>query len=80
MRIRLRYFASLRDLIGCPEEEIAMVDGSTVKGLLEKVKNLHGQIQDLDRILVAVNGDYTDPISRLFDGDVVALFLPVSGG
>jgi molybdopterin synthase sulfur carrier subunit len=80
MRIKLRYFASICDLVGCPEEEIAMANGSTVNGLLEKVKSLHGQIQDLDHILVAVNGDYTDTRSRLFDGDIVALFPPVSGG
>jgi molybdopterin converting factor small subunit len=51
-----------------------------VNEILEKVKSLHGQIQDLDHILVAVNSDYTDPRSRLFDGDIVALFPPVSGG
>jgi len=79
MRIKLRYFASICDLVGC-QEEIAMANGSTVNGLLEKVKSLHGQIQNLDHILVAVNGDYTDTRSRLFDGDIVALFPPVSGG
>jgi len=80
MRIRLRYFASIRELVGATEGEIELPEGSTVEGVLETVKKYHGRLRDMDRILVAVNGEYVDSGTRLADGDLVALFPPVSGG
>ncbi len=80
MRIRLRYFASIRELVGTAEGEIELPEGSTVDGMLETVKRHYGRLRDVDRILVAVNGEYVNPGTRLDDGDLVALFQPVSGG
>lgn len=80
MRIKLRYFASIRELVGAVEGEIELPEGSNVEGMLETVKRYHGRLRDMDRILVAVNGEYVNPRTRLTDGDVAALFPPVSGG
>jgi molybdopterin synthase sulfur carrier subunit len=80
MKISLRYFASIRDLVGTGGEEITIPPGSTVEGLLETLKGLHGPLMDVERILVAVNGAYIDPGTVLEGGDKVALFPPVSGG
>jgi molybdopterin synthase sulfur carrier subunit len=80
MKISLRYFASIRDLVGAGGEEITIPPGSTVEGLLESLKDLHDQLIDVERILVAVNGAYVDPGTVLEGGDKVALFPPVSGG
>jgi molybdopterin converting factor subunit 1 len=80
MKISLRYFASIRDLVGAEGEEITIPPGSTVEGLLESLKDLHDQLIDVERILVAVNGAYVDPGTVLEGGDKVALFPPVSGG
>ena len=80
MRLRLRYFASIRELVGVAEGEMELPEGSTVDDMLETVKKHHGRLRDVDRILVAVNGDYVYPGTRLANGDVVALFPPVSGG
>ena len=80
MRIRLRYFASIRELVGAAEGEIELPEGSTVEGVLETVKKNHGRLRDMDCILVAVNGEYVDSETSLADEDVLALFPPVSGG
>lgn len=80
MRMTLRYFASIRDLVGTDGEEITIPQGSTVEGLLEALKGLHEQLKGVEPILIAVNGAYVDPGTKLKEGDVVALFPPVSGG
>jgi molybdopterin synthase sulfur carrier subunit len=80
MRIKLRYFASIRELVGAAKGEIELPEGSNVDGMLETVKRYYGRLRDMDRILVAVNGEYVDPGTHLVNGDVVALFPPVSGG
>jgi molybdopterin synthase sulfur carrier subunit len=80
MMIRLRYFASIREFVGSAEDEVQLPSRSSVESLMEAVKNLHGSLKDVETILVAVNGEYADPMNTLEDGDVVALFPPVSGG
>ncbi len=80
MRIRLKYFASVRELVGTTEGEIELPEGSTVEDMLETVKRYYERLRDLERILVAVNGEYVNPRTLLVDGDIAALFPPVSGG
>ncbi len=80
MRVTSRYFASIRDLVGTDVEEITIPQGSTVEGLLEALKGLHEQLKGVEPILIAVNGAYVDPRTMWEEGDVVALFPPVSGG
>lgn len=74
------YFASYREITGLAEEEAQLPEGSTVEMLMEMVKRLHETLRDMRRMLVAVNGVFAEPGATLMDGDVVALFPPVSGG
>ena len=78
--IKLRYFASLRELIGSAEEEVFILEGSSVESLLEVVKSLHDPLKDVETIMVAINGKYAQLGASIEEGDVVALFPPVSGG
>jgi len=80
MRIKLRYFASIREMIGIVGDEVTLQEESTVDALIEKLKMDHARLRDMDRILVAVDGEYVKPNALLHDGDIVALFPPVSGG
>jgi molybdopterin synthase sulfur carrier subunit len=80
MRVRLRYFASIREMIGIVGDEVTLQEGSTVHVLIEKLKMDHTRLSDMDLILVAVDGEYVEPDTLLREGDVVALFPPVSGG
>ncbi len=79
-RIRVIYFASYREFTGLTEEEFQLSQGSAVKALMKVVKSRHEALRDVKRILVAVNGEFAEPEVVLAEGDLVALFPPVSGG
>ena len=74
------YFASYREFTGLTEEEFQLPQGSVVQALLKAVKSRHEALRDEKRMLVALNGEFAESEAVLEDGDVVALFPPVSGG
>jgi len=74
------YFASIRELTGIAEEAVEVPEASTVGTLMKAVKGLHEPLRGVERMLVAVNGKFTGPGVALGEGDVAALFPPVSGG
>lgn len=87
MRIRVRYFARFRNVAGVSEEEYEVPKGTKVRGLVNLIKKKHPkfrdelfeQSEDAD-VNISRNGKYADFEEELEDGDIVALFPPVSGG
>jgi molybdopterin converting factor subunit 1 len=81
MKVRIRYFATLRDRAGLKEEELDLEAGSTVSGLMETVQGRHPAIaESLPTVIIAVNREYAADDQVLEPGDEIALFPPVSGG
>ncbi|WP_456365308.1 ubiquitin-like small modifier protein 1 [Thermococcus sp.] len=88
MRVKVRYFARYRSLVGTGEEEVELPEGATVMDLIEKLKERHPVLKtkifaeddDLADVNVSRNGRYVRFDEILKEGDVVALFPPVSGG
>jgi len=88
MRIKVRYFARYRSLVGKGEEELEVPEGITVKELIDILKERYpilknevfAEEDDLADVNVSRNGRYVRFDEVLKDGDVVALFPPVSGG
>ena len=81
MRLRVRYFASIREFTGLKEEQLEVPEGSTAEALKRLVQGLHAALESQEgNILVAVNGSFVEPKQALKSGDEVALFPPVSGG
>lgn len=80
MRIKVRFFASVREVIGLSEEEISVPTGFTIGSLIERLKDAHEPLRHMRNLLVAINGEFADMEHGLGEGDVVALFPPVSGG
>jgi len=78
MRVRLRFFAVLREQLGASSSR-AVPAGTTVGALWRRVV---AERPDLDAIPVrfAVNEAYVEPSYRLAEDDEVAVFPPVSGG
>jgi len=78
MRVRLRFFAVLREEMG-PRRERTLPDGTSVGTLW---RTLVAERPGLGAVQVrfAVNESYVEPSHRLTDGDEVAFFPPVSGG
>ena len=81
MRLRVRYFASIREFTGLREEQLEVPDGSTAEALKREAQRLHASLRGQEEnILVAVNGSFVDPKRVLEAEDEVAFFPPVSGG
>jgi molybdopterin converting factor small subunit len=51
-----------------------------VEAFKETVKTFHEQLRPVRRMLISVNGEFPDEGAEIREGDVVALFPPVSGG
>ncbi|WP_048149924.1 ubiquitin-like small modifier protein 1 [Palaeococcus ferrophilus] len=89
MRVRVRYFARFRSIAGRDEEEFELPAGSTVRDLLKLIVDRHPAFrgesfgEDYDDeadVNVSRNGRYVGFDEVLEEGDVVAIFPPVSGG
>lgn len=81
MRIKVKLFASFRDIVGAKEEDLTLPDGTTVQGLLEHYISRFPQMAKFrEHIILSVNKDYGAPARVLRDGDEVSFLPPVSGG
>lgn len=81
MKIRLKVFASIRDICGFDETELSLPDTTTLNGLLDSLTAQYdGLAAKRSSLLMAVNEEYSTGGTILHDNDTVALFPPVSGG
>jgi molybdopterin converting factor subunit 1 len=81
MKVSVRLFAGLHDLVGHREVELELVDGATVADLREQLASQYPAVVPLMNTLVcAVDEEYVPNEHRLSPGDQVALIPPVSGG
>jgi len=76
MKVKVKYFASMRDRMGKGDEELDLQPGATIADLWQSVS----QEPLPENTLVAVNMEYTDLNHPLKEGDEVAFFPPVTGG
>ena len=79
MRIHVKYYAAIRDIVGLSSEDIDVHESTKLGSLIIMIKEKHDKIKDLI-LLIAVNEKYSDSERILVEGDRVALFPPVSGG
>jgi molybdopterin converting factor subunit 1 len=81
MKVRVKFFAILRERAGAAEATKDLQDGSTVADLW---RGLQQDYPKLDvpgiRLLYAVNQNYVGMEHPLSDGDEVVFIPPVSGG
>jgi molybdopterin synthase sulfur carrier subunit len=79
MTIRVRLFASLRELAGTSEMEAT---GRTVGELADRLSAQHGErfAKIVSASSFVVNGERAVPSSPVADGVEVAILPPVSGG
>lgn len=81
-RVRLLYFAAIRDLVGRSEEMLELPDGvDDVEGLSRHLERTHPELGGrLGGVRFAVNEVFADARTRVAEGDAVAVIPPVSGG
>lgn len=85
MKVKVLYFASLREQLGTAAEEIELPDGvGTVAALRAHLRSRGGSyelaLSDRKLLRTALNQDMAPPTARLKPGDEVAFFPPVTGG
>jgi molybdopterin synthase sulfur carrier subunit len=85
VKIRILYFARLREALGLASEQVTLPDDITTTGaLLGWLRQRGGDWAEHlaeDRAFrMAVNQDMADGGTVLSEGDEVALFPPVTGG
>jgi len=76
MSIKVKYFASIREVLGRSEDELAARSGMTVDQVWQTATR-----RDVPaNTIVAVNEEFSDWQQSVSDGDEVAFFPPVTGG
>lgn len=75
--ISIKFFASLREVVGFAETELV---ASSVNTVLEVWKATTNDMELPENTLMAVNMDYVDASHHVNAGDEVAFFPPVTGG
>jgi len=85
VKVRVLFFAALREQLGTPGEEVEVPAGvATVAALRSHLRARGGAWQlalaDGKLIRTAVNQDMAQPTAAVKAGDEVAFFPPVTGG
>ncbi len=85
MKLKVLYFAGLREKVGKDAEEIELpASVATVAALRSHLRGLGGVYENSfsEKILLraAVNQDMVQPTAAVKAGDEVAFFPPVTGG
>lgn len=81
IRVKVLYFAQVREAAGMDGEEIILVKDSSLKNLISKIEENHpGILRDKEDIQLAVNRNVAGKNLSLNEGDQIAVFPPVAGG
>jgi molybdopterin synthase sulfur carrier subunit len=79
IRLKLLYFASLRDAAGMPDEEFD-TEAADLAALYDGLRARHGFALPRERLRVAVDGAFASWSDVPRPGSEVAFIPPVSGG
>ncbi len=81
MKIKVKLFASFREIVGKKEEELEVQEGTTVRTLLDQyIERFPEMARYKDHIILSVNREYGPSGLELREGDEVSFLPPVSGG
>ena len=78
-RVKVRYFASLRDQSGKSEEWLEE-SSVTLSEIYAKLRKKYGFLLEENELRVAVNGKFSEMFTRVQAADEIVFIPPVSGG
>ncbi len=82
--IRVRFFAALRERIGCASLDIDAAASSDLCGVIESVRHRFGddaaEALLAPNVRIAVNREFVGRRAAVSDGDEVAFMPPITGG
>jgi len=81
MKVTIKLFARMRELVGTNSLEREIHDKAIIADLIQSLQTEFPKIEDIaSRTIISINQEFADPQSPLSEGDEVAFFPPVSGG
>lgn len=81
MKVRLLFFAVLRDIAGTDERELVLGEGTTPRDVWQSLRKEFAKLSDYaEPPMTAINEEYAEPNATLHDGDELAFIPPVAGG
>ena len=81
MKVKVLYFASLKDKIKKSSEELEVNKNTKVKDLKIILSKKYPEIKELlESCMIAINENYVDDNISLKENDIIAFIPPVGGG
>ena len=81
VKVRLLFFAVLRDITGRSETELELAGGTRPRDIWQQLRTQYAKLADYAQPpLTAINESYESPDAELHDGDELAFIPPVAGG
>jgi molybdopterin synthase sulfur carrier subunit len=81
VKVRVHFYAQLRDLVRTQDADVDLVDDATVSNLLAQLYQRFPTLRAQDKnILVGAGVEFVDRNYKLKAGDEVAIMPPVQGG
>ena len=79
--LNVRFFASLKDLIGDSELEVQLEEKTAVRDVFHQLEIRFPELKKYQpSLLVAINQEYANWEAFVSPGDELSFFPPVSGG
>jgi MoaD family protein len=81
MKVRVQFYAQLRDLVGKRESDVDLAEGSTVRDLLNEIYARQPKLRSHDKsILIGADLEFVDRNYKLKPGEEISIMPPVQGG
>jgi len=81
MKVRVQFYAQLRDLVGVRELDLELPEAATVRELLEQVYAGYPALRAHDKsILIGAGLEFVDRNYKVNPGEEIAIMPPVQGG
>jgi molybdopterin converting factor subunit 1 len=80
-KVKVLFFATLRDYVGSKSVELEIPFGITVDGLTDLLIATYPRLEKVkDMMMAAINHEYAAEAEVIPEGAEIAFFPPVSGG
>ena len=80
MKIKIRNFGIAREICGGPSTELDFPENGTAGELKARLGEVFPRLAGLGSFFVAVNEEYAEAATVIFENDEIAIIPPVSGG
>jgi molybdopterin converting factor small subunit len=81
MKVRIQFYAQLRDLVSAAESDVDLPEASTVRDLLEEIYAQQPSLRVHDKsILIGAGLEFVDRSYQLKQDEEISIMPPVQGG